>query len=275
MDRTRRITVLGTIAFLLLTANSPGWASTANEPPVAEAGLPRYAAKDPVRLDGSGSYDPDHSGPLSYAWTQVSGPPVVLTEADTATPTISGFVQTELIQQCEFELTVSDGQDASLPDTVRVVIVPTFTDCTMTLENTVFDPEKPTVVFFGGGKIDGTGGEGPLGIPAWWEKANVISFAHYVSDVAGPIPAAGDQPDRRYEPRRHGHRVPVGRCAGLSSAHPDIGMQPWGPRGPRRCAASEPDLCGCSVCGESRHPPGSERLGCLACRSIIEGSPLC
>ena len=57
-----------------------------NEYPVAEAGLPRYAAIEPVVLDGTGSYDPDESGQLSYTWQQVSGPSVAITDANTATP---------------------------------------------------------------------------------------------------------------------------------------------------------------------------------------------
>ncbi len=63
-------------------------------PPIADAGLPRYAAYDPVVLDGTGSYDPDSSGSLSYAWRQIGGPPVVIIDANTATPTIGGSAQT-------------------------------------------------------------------------------------------------------------------------------------------------------------------------------------
>ena len=94
----RRISLLVAVdtaaVFIVLMTACPTWGNTANQPPVADAGLPCYAAKDPIRLDGSGSYDPDHSGPLSYAWTQVSGPPLVTTGANTATPLISGPNQT-------------------------------------------------------------------------------------------------------------------------------------------------------------------------------------
>ena len=76
--------------------------------PLADAGLPRYAAQNPVVLDGTGSYGPDNSDPLSYTWQQISGPAVAITDADTTMPTISGFVQTSSIQECEFELVVSD-----------------------------------------------------------------------------------------------------------------------------------------------------------------------
>jgi len=120
-------------------------------PPITDAGLSRYAAYDPIFLDGTGSYDPDGSGPLSYAWRQIAGPPVVITDADTANPKISGFVQTDAIQECEFELVVSDGELISEPDTVKVVIVPAFGDRLPELKNDSFDPNKPTFIFFGGG----------------------------------------------------------------------------------------------------------------------------
>ena len=74
----RRISLLVAVdtaaVFIVLMTACPTWGNTANQPPVAKAGLPRYAATDPVRLDGSGSYDPDHSGALTYAWGGVCCP---------------------------------------------------------------------------------------------------------------------------------------------------------------------------------------------------------
>ncbi|MFX0204311.1 MAG: hypothetical protein ACFFCW_50075, partial [Candidatus Hodarchaeota archaeon] len=129
-------------------------------PPIADAGLSRYVAQEPILLDGTGSYDPDNSGPLSYAWQQIAGPPVVIVDANTATPTIcgailpgtgrnptprlGGFIQTDGIQECEFELVVSDGEVESLPDTVKLVIVPYFGENTLNLQNDSFDPNRPT-----------------------------------------------------------------------------------------------------------------------------------
>jgi len=66
--------------------------------PVADAGLSQYAAQDPVQLDGTGSYDPDGSGTLTYSWRQIAGPSTVISDAGTATPTISGFMQTDEIR---------------------------------------------------------------------------------------------------------------------------------------------------------------------------------
>ncbi len=169
-------------------------------PPIADAGLSRYAGVDAVILDGTGSYDPDNSGPLSYSWRQIAGPLAIIIDANTATPSIGGaiqpsigrdptpilvgFVQTDEIQECEFELVLSDGELTSLPDTVKVIIVPDFGTDTLQQENPPFDPNKPTLIYFGGGNC--VTGRGSWGSPAWAEKANVINFPTY-----GPDPSVG------------------------------------------------------------------------------------
>jgi hypothetical protein len=150
--------------------------------PVADAGLPKYAGTDPVQLDGTGSYDPDNSGPLSYQWRQISGPTVTITKADTSKPTISGFTLTDSIQRCEFELIVSDGQYESLPGTVFVIIVHNrYSESSFRLESGTFDPERPTFIDFGrGGSWDG-GSE-------WNSRANILSECCDSFD----IPSLGD-----------------------------------------------------------------------------------
>ncbi|MHC4120694.1 MAG: PKD domain-containing protein [Planctomycetota bacterium] len=147
--------------------------------PIADAGLPRYAAQDAVVLDGMGSYDPDNSVTLSYMWRQISGPAVVVADANTATPAISGFVQTNEIQECEFELVVSDGELTSLPDTVKVIIVPDFGENMLRHVNPPFNPSKPTFIFFGGGDciIGFPGISGTWDDSSWNSRANVIDFS--------------------------------------------------------------------------------------------------
>jgi hypothetical protein len=159
--------------------------------PIADSGPPRYVATEPVQLDGSKSYDPDNSGTLSYTWRQTGGPSVAMTDANTATPTINGFLQTDEIQTCEFELVVSDGALTSLPNTVKVIIVPTLNEVTMVLENPAFDPEKPTIIYFGGGDCKvGWPGQS-WSFPVWSSKANVIDFPYgYVPDVNSVGPRA-------------------------------------------------------------------------------------
>lgn len=150
--------------------------------PIADAGLPRYAAQDPVVLDGTGSYDPDNSGTLSYTWRQISGPAVTITDADTATPTISGFVQTEEIHECEFELVVSDGELTCLPDTVKVIVVPNFGKNILRLANDSFDPNKPTYIWFAGGNCIVRTPYEETFHPNWLSKTNMIHFPYYEPD---------------------------------------------------------------------------------------------
>jgi PKD repeat protein len=87
-----------------------------NTAPVADAGPDQTVQKKTlVTLDGSLSFDSD-GDPLTYAWTQTSGPAVTLTGADTATPTFtppkSGLYT--------FQLTVDDNDGGIATDTVIV-----------------------------------------------------------------------------------------------------------------------------------------------------------
>ena len=160
--------------------------------PIADAGSSRYAGLDPVVLDGTRSYDPDNSGMLSYTWRQTSGPSVVIIDGNTATPTIAGsikpnpgrdptpkpqgFSQTDDIQECEFELLVSDGKWTGLPDTVKIIIVPDFGTRSLEQENPPFDRDKPTVITFSGGDcVTGHSGN-RWNSSAWNSRANVIIF---------------------------------------------------------------------------------------------------
>jgi hypothetical protein len=178
--------------FISLFTLSPARTQSQNIRPVADAGLSRYAAQDPIILDGTGSYDPDDPGLLSFSWKQISGLPVIIIDANTVTPTIAGymvpgsrrdrtpkpgdFTQTDEIKECEFELVVNDGELTSHPDIVKVIIVPDFGATTLELENPPFKPNKPTVIYFGGGDcVTGDVGE-PWNASAWNNRANVISF---------------------------------------------------------------------------------------------------
>jgi hypothetical protein len=71
-----------------------------------------------VVLDGMASFDPD-GDPLTYSWTQTAGPSVILTGANTSTPSFTAppiTSQTTLT----FQLTVSDGVFSN-SDTVDVI----------------------------------------------------------------------------------------------------------------------------------------------------------
>lgn len=71
---------------------------------VAEAGL--------ATLDGSNSYDADDE-PLTYSWVQTGGTAVVLSDADAAVATFATPLVGPAGEILTFELTVSDGEDAS------------------------------------------------------------------------------------------------------------------------------------------------------------------
>ena len=92
-----------------------------NDPPTARAAPEgrTFGGGGAVRLDGSGSWDPEGEE-LAFSWRQTAGPDVSLTGADTALP---GFDAPELAAAATltFELTVSDG-GASATDTVDVAV---------------------------------------------------------------------------------------------------------------------------------------------------------
>jgi hypothetical protein len=82
-----------------------------NRPPVAVAHAPRVqtvSAPQPIVLDGTASFDPDGQ-PLTYHWTQLTGPAVTLINAATATPSFT-WAPTGAPAEFQFRLVVNDGQ---------------------------------------------------------------------------------------------------------------------------------------------------------------------
>jgi beta propeller repeat protein/parallel beta-helix repeat protein len=91
-----------------------------NKPPVADAGLDRVSpVPSQVRLNGTGSRDPDVIDELTYTWKQLEGPQIALENADTASP----FFDCNEQGSYAFELVVSDGFVDSEPSIVRVTTV--------------------------------------------------------------------------------------------------------------------------------------------------------
>jgi PKD repeat protein len=164
--------ISGIYTFIL--AVEDGWGGSSNDTvnvaivnraPVAEAGPDQTVRKKTtVTLDGTGSSDPD-GDTLMFAWIQTGGPTVVLSGADTASPTFtpprSGLYT--------FQLTVNDGDGGVSSDTVGV---------TATNANPVADAgpdqtvSKKTLV-----TLDGGGSSDPDGDPltyAWTQAGGPI-----------------------------------------------------------------------------------------------------
>jgi len=100
---------------------------TINEAPAADAGSNQTAAEgDTVTLNGSASSDPNGDS-LSFTWTQLSGPTVILHDAGTAAPWFEAPDATDQ-EVLPFRLVVNDGKDSSVPDVVRVTVVPDTPD---------------------------------------------------------------------------------------------------------------------------------------------------
>ncbi len=93
--------------------------SVPNQPPTANAGPAQSVNVGAlVTLDGRGSGDPDSGpSPLTFAWRQISGPPVTLARANTAQPTFTPAAAGAY----EFGLTVNDGA-ASASSAVRITV---------------------------------------------------------------------------------------------------------------------------------------------------------
>ncbi|MCW5556988.1 MAG: LamG domain-containing protein, partial [Verrucomicrobiae bacterium] len=121
-----------------LAAGTPP--APANLAPRAHAGgdqVLQAAEPRTIFLDGSASTDPE-GAPLTYQWTQISGPPVTLSGADTAQASFTADPAAGE-QAWTFALTVHDGALASTADEAAVRLLP------LVLPVSVLEP-GPTVM---------------------------------------------------------------------------------------------------------------------------------
>ena len=154
-------------------------------PPGGNAGPTRYAGRQKIFLDGSGSFAPNNDAPLQYSWSVVSGPPLTLAPTNAAKPGVTGFSQASTNIEAVFELVVSAGGLTSAPARVTMIIVPKWSSAPLTLISGSFKTNRPTIFGFGGG--DCNTGFGMSEFPSSWLKlANIFTEA-YTRDPSSPI----------------------------------------------------------------------------------------
>lgn len=122
---THSYTDPGTYSVRLVATDADGNAGIAtvtltlsgNANPKANAGTPKAGlVGSALTLDATASSDPDAGDTLSYAWTQLDGPTVALSDATSATPSYTPSAAGTYV----FQVTVSDGGDPVRTDTASV-----------------------------------------------------------------------------------------------------------------------------------------------------------
>jgi CSLREA domain-containing protein len=118
----------GSYTAIVTATNGQGSASetttvnVTNAAPVANAGVDQTVnAGANVTLNGAGSSDPDGHTPLTYGWTQTSGPAVTLSSPTAASPS---FTAPGSLGALTFQLAVTDstGLADATPDEVTITV---------------------------------------------------------------------------------------------------------------------------------------------------------
>ncbi|HZI11220.1 MAG TPA: myxosortase-dependent M36 family metallopeptidase [Myxococcus sp.] len=122
-----------------------------NRAPVANAGMAAaVAARASATLDGRGSSDPEGTT-VTYAWTQVGGPAVTLTGANTAQPSFTA-PDVKASTELTFRLVVSDG---SLTSSATVVITVTASNrAPVAKGNIILNGSQTSMTLDGSGSSD-------------------------------------------------------------------------------------------------------------------------
>jgi lysophospholipase L1-like esterase len=154
----------------------------AAEPPAAEAGPDRTVQnRAAVTLDGSGS-SASGGGGLSFAWEQVSGPPVSLNGASSAVATFTAPLVPADGDVLVFELTVEDARGVSDSDQVEIRV--TFANLSPAAN------AGPDQIVVEGATVtlDGSGSQDPDGGIARFQWDQIAGSPVALSDAASSRP---------------------------------------------------------------------------------------
>jgi len=194
-----------------------------NRAPVANAGAAVSAvARGTASLDGSASADAD-GGALSYQWTQVGGPWVLLAGGDTATPSFTA-PDVKAATELAFRLVVRDGSLSSEPSTVMVTVSPADNRAPVAKARIILTGNQSSMTLDGSASSDVDGEaltykwEQTAGSPVQLDNANqaVLSV---------DVPASGTYGFRLTvtDARGGSHNATVEATASLSVETPDQG----------------------------------------------------
>ena len=193
-----------------------------NDAPIADAGPDQTVAEgEAVSLEGSGT-DPEEEA-LSYAWSQVSGAPVSLSDAASAAPGFRAPAQLSADAALVFRLVVTDASGAdSAPDEVTVTVEAGANDAPVadagadqtvdegdgvSLQGSGTDPEGEALTFawsqVSGAAVELSGADSDslsFSAPEMLAEDAVLVFALVVSD-ARDLASAPDEVDRHGDGR--------------------------------------------------------------------------
>lgn len=120
-DNSFLLLLLSTVPFVFLySCGGPKVVISANRPPVADAGPDVTVFQgQKIRLDASGSYDPDGKI-MFYHWVQIDGTPLMGSNLTTMSPEIIAPFVGPQGEELRFMVTVTDDGGLSHSDTVKV-----------------------------------------------------------------------------------------------------------------------------------------------------------
>lgn len=157
-----------------------------NIPPIANAGPNQSVGENSlVTLDGSASFDHNFGDPLTFQWSQISGPLVSLSGADTINPTFTApdVTHAQGSNVIKFQLTVNDGQINSGPSFVTITAT-NVNDAPIANAGTNQSVGEFVTVL-----LDGTGSSDPDGNPITYSWTQILGTPVFLNNADTATPS--------------------------------------------------------------------------------------